>query len=340
MSTSVLAALLLSTLAGLSTGIGSLVAHVVKRPRLTTLSFFLGLSAGVMLYVSFVELLPEGSATIGEGWGLLVFLVGMAFAGGIDAVLPEVRSPHHVSDALGTACADADSSPISTKAVKSTNGASVAVPVEVERDRRHRHRGNQRSGNPGYGGPRGWGGGRVKRGKVPSWVKAGFPLANEATERELDTPPDREAILRTGMLTAVTIAVHNFPEGVATFSTALGNTTLGLAVCLAVAIHNVPEGISLSIPVYFATGDARKAFTYSMLSGLAEPAGALLAYALLLPFLSEGVLGGLLAFVAGIMVYVSVDELIPVAHGCGEGHHVLLGFALGTAIMAISLMLL
>lgn len=119
---------------------------------------------------------------------------------------------------------------------------------------------------------------------------------------ELEKKPKNAKLMRMGLMTALAIGIHNFPEGIATFATAVENPTLGIAIAVAIAIHNIPEGIAVSIPVFYATGDRMKAFRYSLLSGLAEPVGALLAYFILMPFMSPVMMGCILAGVAGIMV--------------------------------------
>ncbi len=250
-------AFLLTMLAGLSTGIGSLLAYFIKKPKMSYLSFSLGLSAGVMVYVSFVELLPQALNTLGELHAITAFFLGILCIGLIDMAIPEKENPHSYSG-----------------------------------------------------------------------------LTNE-TNSSTD-----KTLLRTGVLTALAIGIHNFPEGLATFGTALNNLNLGIVIALAIAIHNIPEGISVSMPIYYATKSRKKAFTYSFLSGLAEPAGAVIGFLILLPFLSDEVLYSLLAFVGGIMVYISIDELLPIAHQYGHGHTVILGVILGMFVMALSLMFL
>ena len=146
--------------------------------------------------------------------------------------------------------------------------------------------------------------------------------------------------MRLGLFAAFAITIHNFPEGIATFSSALINIRLGLLITFAIALHNIPEGIAVSMPIFYATGDKKKAFTYSFLSGFSEPLGAIIAFLILMPFLSDWILAFLLAFVAGIMVYISIDELLPAAHEYGYGHCVILGLILGMFIMAISLIML
>jgi ZIP family zinc transporter len=251
-------ALFLTTLAGLSTGIGSAIAYVIKKPKMIYLSLSLGFSAGVMIYVSFVELLPDALESIGQIWGVTAFFIGIVVIGVIDVFIPEETNPHHF---------------------KGVNG--------------------------------------------------------EKNDEIID-----KRLLRTGLFTALVIAIHNFPEGLATFGTALTNVKLGLIIAIAIAIHNIPEGISVSMPIYYATKNKRKAFWYSFLSGIAEPIGAIIGFIILLPFLSDFLLSAMLAFVAGIMVYISIDELLPMAHEYGHSHTVVLGFIFGMLIMAISLMMI
>ncbi len=146
--------------------------------------------------------------------------------------------------------------------------------------------------------------------------------------------------MRSGLFTALAIGIHNFPEGLATFGAALSDVKLGVLIAFAIAIHNIPEGISVSVPIFYATGDKKKAFTYSFLSGIAEPIGAVIGFLILQPFLSDGVIVALMAFVAGIMVYISLDELLPMAHQYGHSHMVIIGIILGMFIMALSLLML
>jgi len=250
-------ALILTAIAGLSTGIGSAIAYFIKKPKMIYLSFSLGFSAGVMIYISFMELLPKGLEVVGEARCVTAFFIGLIFIGLIDMLIPEAKNPHHY--------------------------------------------------------------------KEPSDVKG----------RRVD-----KTLMRTGLFTALAIGIHNFPEGLATFGTALNDVKLGAIIALAIAIHNIPEGISVSVPIFYATGNKNKAFTYSFLSGIAEPIGAIIGFLILLPFLSDGLLASLLAFIAGIMVYISVDELLPMAHRYGHSHTVILGIVLGMFIMALSLLML
>lgn len=146
-------------------------------------------------------------------------------------------------------------------------------------------------------------------------------------------------LMRLGFMSALAIAIHNFPEGFATFASTLHQPSLGIAIAVAIAIHNIPEGIAVAIPIYFATGSRRRAFRLSLLSGLSEPLGAFLAYLFLAPYLNDLVMGVVFAFIAGIMVFISLDELLPSAREYGSPHLAIYGFMGGMAIMAISLQL-
>lgn len=258
----VAAALGLTLLAGLSTTIGGLLVFVIKKPRKFFLPLSLGISGGVMLYISFVELFPHALREIGEVRTVLAFFGGIVFIAIIDLMIPQMENPHHFSD--------------------------------------HRK-----------------------------------PDRDDATENVCSP-----AMMRTGMFTALAITIHNFPEGIATFATAMNDINLGIVIAIAIALHNIPEGISVSMPIYCATGSKKTALKYSFISGIAEPLGAVIAYLILMPFLSDSLLAILLAVVAGIMVYISVDEIIPAAYSYGKSHIVIIGVTFGMAIMALSMILM
>jgi ZIP family zinc transporter len=301
---SALVALALTVLAGLSTGIGSAIAFFFRRPGWGFLSFALGLSGGVMLYVSFVELLPAAMDGVGQGWAVLAFFLGIVFIAAVDLAIPHDANPHE-------AASEGELDTISTVCGTPAGPAPERVPGRT----------------PEAAGPaaaRGVGGGSDE--EAVAALRRGYTR--------------RSGLMRAGMMTALAIGIHNFPEGLATFATSLNSLDLGVAIAIAIAIHNVPEGISVSVPIFYATGDRMRAFKLSFLSGLAEPVGAVVGYAVLLPFLSSGVLASLLAFVAGIMVYISLDELLPLAHEYGTGHTAILGIMAGMAVMAGSLLLL
>lgn len=257
---------LLTLFAGLATGIGSLIAFFAKRTNKRFLSFSLGFSGGVMMYVAFVELFQEARigfiTEMGEKMGMLTTV--LCFFGGIfliciiDKLIPSVENPHEI----------------------------------------------------------------------------------RSVEKMSEKPPKDAKMMRIGLITALGIAIHNFPEGIATFVSASEQLSLGVAIAIAVAIHNIPEGIAVSIPIYFATGSRRKAFRLSFLSGLSEPLGAVIAYLILTPFITPCLMSGILAAVAGIMVFIAIDELLPAAREYGEHHIAIYGIIAGMGVMAFSLLLL
>jgi zinc transporter, ZIP family len=264
-------AFLLTILAGLSTGIGALLAFFSKSKSHTFLSIGLGFSAGVMVYVSFVEILAKSrkafeviyqSEIIGESLAIVCFFAGIGLSALIDRFIPEDVNPHEP---------------------KSDKQLSV-----LKDDSQH------------------------------------SLLRNSALKR-------------TGVFTALAIGIHNFPEGFATFMSALEDVSLGIPIALAIAVHNIPEGMAVSLPIYHATGERKKAFWYAFMSGLAEPIGAIVGFFLLLPLMGELTFGITFGCVAGIMVYISFDELLPSARLYGNSHTTILGITLGMLVMAISL---
>ena len=142
-----------------------------------------------------------------------------------------------------------------------------------------------------------------------------------------------------GLFTALAIGIHNFPEGIATFIAALQEPSIAIPIAIAIALHNIPEGIAVSVPIYFATGSKKKAFKYSFLSGLSEPVGAIIGYLILKPFLNDVLMGIVFGMVSGIMVYISLDELLPSAREYGEHHLSIYGLVAGMIVMAVSLLL-
>jgi ZIP family zinc transporter len=244
-------AFLFTTLAGLSTGIGGLIAYFIKKPKFSYLSFLLGFSAGVMIYVSFVELLGKSINEMGFLLANICFFGGIVGIYFVDKFIPHIH---------------------------------------------------------------------------------------------LDTKPDpfhkikhRKKLMAAGVFTAIGIAIHNFPEGMAVLAVSLDSLALGLPIAFAIAVHNIPEGIAVSVPIYYATGNRKKAFVYSFLSGVAEPAGATIGYLLLLPFLTPMVLYATLAVVAGIMVFICFDELLPISKEYGSEHLSTFGLFLGMVVMMLSL---
>ena len=245
--------LILSTLAGLSTLIGSFLGLLTKEPGPRFMALTLGFSAGVMLHVSFVELLQTGVESAGFAPAHVAFFLGMIAMFFVDVLIPHdyMAEKHH----------PASSNPQST-------------------------------------------------------------------------------LLKTGLFVALGIGIHNFPEGMASFVGALQEPSLGISIAVAIAIHNNPEGLAVAAPIVAATGSRKKAFWWSFLSGIAEPLGAGVAALVLFPFLSDAILGYILAAVAGIMVFITLDELIPVSRSFGHEHLSIAGVGLGMLVMALSLWML
>ncbi|MFA6688931.1 MAG: zinc transporter ZupT [Sphaerochaetaceae bacterium] len=258
----ILFALALTIFAGLATGVGSIMAFFSKKFNPKFLCVSLGFSAGVMIYVSLIEIFVKAKDSLssvypgksGYWMTLAGFFVGIAVIAIIDKLIPEGENPHEISNM------------------------------------EHAHAGDGK-------------------------------------------------LMRTGVFSAIAIAIHNFPEGLATFMAGLVEPSLGISIAVAIAIHNIPEGISVSVPIYYATKNRRKAFVYSFLSGLAEPVGALIGFFLLRSIFNDVTFGLIFAMVAGIMVYISFDELLPTAEEYGEHHLVIGGVVAGMAVMGASLVL-
>jgi zinc transporter, ZIP family len=295
----VMVALGLTMFAGMATGIGSAIAFTAKRTNYRFLSVATGFSAGVMLYVSFVEIFFKGVeslvANYGDYWGHWVnaasFFGGMLLIGLIDNLIPSAENPHEIHS-------EAETKPLHDPSAPIPDFASVA----------------------------------------------GLPQKGEGRH---DHSADHHKLMRMGLFTALAIGIHNFPEGLATFLAALQDPSLGVAIAVAIALHNIPEGISVSVPIFYATGNRKKAFFYSLLSGLAEPVGAVIAYLAIRFFLRTDtgmippeIMGILFGGVAGIMVYISLDELLPTSRAYGKGHDSLYGLIAGMLMMALSLLLM
>jgi len=267
MESNVLFAFGLTLFAGLATGIGSLIGLLSKKFSPKFLAASLGFSAGVMIYVSLVEIFfkakealsHEFGAKTGYWYTTIAFFAGIAFIAIIDRLIPSFENPHEIKKTK-----DYDSLVINNK----------------------------------------------------------------------------KKLMRMGLFSAIAIAIHNFPEGLATFMAGLTNPTLGISIAVAIAIHNIPEGLAVSVPIYYATGSKRKAFILSFLSGLAEPIGAIIGYFLMRWFFTDSAFGFIFAAVAGIMVYISLDELLPTAEEYGEHHVAIYGLIGGMAVMALSLVLM
>ena len=274
-----ISALLLTLIAGAATGIGGALVLFKKRISSNFLAGALGLSAGVMIFISLAELLPEAQAEImatgsmrhGETFVLLAFFAGMGIITLIDFLIPEYENPHEASGL-------------------SLGAHTPAVDMLS-------HAGNEK------------------------------------------------AMLRLGLMSAFAIAIHNFPEGIATFIGALNDPQMGAGITFAIAIHNIPEGIAVAIPIYYATKSKGKALLYATLSGFSEVIGAALCLAVTavsgIELTGEGAAFPLiLAAVAGIMTYISLDELLPTAEKYGKHHIAIAGVIAGMAIMGVSLLIL
>ena len=256
----------LTALAGLSTGLGAVVAFFAPRTDRRLLSLAMGLSAGVMIYISFMEMLPQafsdftevyGSETAGKGFGVLAFFLGIGLIALIDKLVPEDENPHEAH-----------------------------TLAELEQS-------------------------------------------------------DNHHLKRTGTMLMLAIGIHNFPEGMATLVSCLDETgSIAVPIVIAIALHNIPEGMAVAVPVYHSTGNRRKALKYSLLSGLAEPVGAIVGLLVLLPLWSPAVNAWCLASVAGIMVYISFDELLPGAERYGFHHWGIAGVVTGMAVMALTLIVI
>ena len=264
----VMMAFALTLFAGLSTGIGSAIAFFAKKTNAKFLAVSLGFSAGVMIYISLVEifqkarisLVSDNGDVLGNWYAVISFFGGIAIVGLIDKLVPEYENPHEI---------------------------------------------------------------------------------RSIEDMQINPNKKSKSLMRMGIMSALAIGIHNFPEGMATFTAGLANPEIAIPLAVAIAIHNIPEGIAVSVPIYYATGSKKKAFTLSFLSGLSEPVGALIGFILIYYFtgMSETVFGVLFGSVAGIMVFISLDELLPTAQEYGKHHHAIYGLVAGMAVMAVSLLL-
>jgi ZIP family zinc transporter len=260
--------------AGLATGIGSTIAFFAKTTNKGFFATSMGFSAGVMIYLSFVEIMPKSTDYLSEymaeveaaAFAAGALVAGLVLMAVIDALVPSGANPHENTQ------------------VELLGESQTPLP-------------------------------------------------------ELQDAKDK-ALLRMGVFVALAIAIHNFPEGLATFLLVLDDPEIGIALAIAVAMHNIPEGIAVSVPVYYATKSRLKAFRLSFLSGLAEPAGAVIGYLILAQFLNNFVLGIIFAMVAGVMVFLAIDTLLPTARNSARGHLTVYGVIAGMAVMAASLVLL
>ena len=248
MMENVATALILTTLAGLATGVGGLIAYFVPKPDMRYLSVSLGFATGVMIFIAFVDLFSEAREVLGNWHANIFFLAGLLTIFFLDKVVP------------------------------------------------HSHMNGR-------------------------------------------ADPHCDRLYRGGIMLALGIAIHNLPEGAAVALVSMADLSLGIPIAIAIAIHNIPEGIAVSVPLYCATSDRKKASFYSFLAGMAQPLGAILAILILMPFLTDFVLNASIAFVAGIMVMICFDELIPIANSYGDEHLTNIGIISGICVMMIALAL-
>lgn len=272
---SLLTALLMTTLAGLSTGLGGLLV-LWRRPGEREVSLALGFAGGVMLAVSLADLLPAGLAyyqsvfasDFGAGCAVAsLLLCGMALAGLLSQCLPDEEKS--LSRLLGRPDEDMQ----------------------------------QTAERPGT-----------------------------AASQQL-----RAQALHCGLAVGLALLLHNLPEGILTLFSGVANPRTGLRMSLAIAMHNIPEGISVTAPLWYATRSRAKSAGAAFVSGLAEPAGALLAYFVLHDRLNTGFLNGLTLLVAGVMCWVSVAELLFGGFSMGQKAPTGTGFALGVCTMTLGI---
>jgi len=258
-------AFLVTLVAGLFTGIGGLIALFAKKDNTNFLAICLSFSAGVMIYISFVEIFDKARESLvyvhGDEKG--IFITSLAFFGGIAIIAVIDRLIPHEDETLQSLTPKSDISSLTIK--------------------------------------------------------------------------DTTALRRMGLMSALAIAIHNFPEGLVTFVATMEDPSLGIAIAFAIAIHNIPEGIAMAVPIYYATGSRKKALLISVLSGLTEPLGGLFAYFFLLNFFSDNMFGIIFAAVGGIMVYISFNQLLPTAQKYGNHRTVMKGLFAGMLVMAVSL---
>lgn len=274
MDSALLLAFTVTLFAGLATGIGSTIAFFSKTTNKGFFALSMGFSAGVMIYLSFVEILPKATQYLAIDSGEVqaaaiaagALVAGLVLMAVIDALVPSGANPHE-----------------NTRVELLESGEAADGLMQEQQNK---------------------------------------------------------ALLRIGVFVALAIAIHNFPEGLATFLLVLDDPEIGIALAIAVAMHNIPEGIAVSVPVYYATKSRLKAFRLSFLSGLAEPAGAVIGYLILAPYLNDFALGIIFSMVAGVMIFLAIDTLLPTARNSARGHLTVYGVIAGIAVMAASLVLL
>ncbi len=253
-----LLAFIFTLIAGLATVFGAFIVFITNQHNYRILAAGLGFSAGAMIYISFVEILPQAISgfekmfpSYGEILGICGFFIGVILSAFLDRLVPQEYNPHEPHE--------------------KANSSSLQ---------------------------------------------------------------------RIGLMSAIAIGVHNFPEGFATFVSTFESPTFGLMIAIAIAIHNIPEGMAVALPVYHSSGSYKKAILYSALSGIAEPLGAMVGALIIFPLFGDISVSVAFALIAGVMVFISLDELLPSAREYGKSHDSLYGLFLGMAVMAVSLVML
>lgn len=274
----VLLALLLSLIAGLSTSIGSFTAFFMKKPNPKFISYIMGFSAGVMILISFVELLQISIITLGFVMAIVFFFIGMIIMFLIDIL---ISHEYEFEDSI--------------EVLINNNGQ---CKPHLHYGHRHRRR-----------------------------------LHNRGEKKDV-------TLVKTSIFIFFGVFIHNFPEGMATFIGALTEIQLGVLLTIAIALHNIPEGIAVAVPIYACTLDKKKAFKWSFISGMSEPLGAIVTWLILFPFINDYVLSAMLGAVAGIMIYISLDELLPMSRSLAKEHYSIIGIITGMLIMSVSLAIL
>lgn len=262
-------AFLLSLFAGLSTSIGSLFTFFIKKPKPAVLSYIMGFSAGVMILVSFIEILPVSIESIGLLFSLLFFFLGM-----IIMFLIDINISHYYEF--------------------ENKYGNLNSESNLSEDQKH-----NRNGRKQY-----------------------------------------ESLRKSTILIAIGVFVHNLPEGMATFVGTLKDLELGVMLAIAIALHNIPEGIAVAIPVYTIYNNRKKAFLWSFITGISEPIGAIVVWLIFFPFINDFLINAMLSVVAGFMIYISLDELLPASHSLGKEHISILGIISGMFAISISMILL
>ena len=144
-------------------------------------------------------------------------------------------------------------------------------------------------------------------------------------------------LYRVGIISMLAIILHNIPEGIATFISTTKDTSLGISLATSIALHNIPEGISISIPIYYSTKSKFKALFYTFISALSEPIGAILTYLFLLPLITDTLLGLLFSFIAGIMLQISLMELLKESLNYNYKQQTKLFFLIGIIFMLLKI---